>query len=80
MTATVNSTVSVLWQIDIGFYDELPWIQRHVIKGKKPHLRWLTIFTNFRSLANCEFGSRGEFRFKDEDNKKADNILRGFTA
>ncbi|OGE51205.1 hypothetical protein PENARI_c014G04055 [Penicillium arizonense] len=32
MAATVNSTVSILWQIDIGFYDELPWIQQHVIK------------------------------------------------
>ncbi|KAJ5757424.1 uncharacterized protein N7511_006118 [Penicillium nucicola] len=32
MGATANSTVSVLWQIDVGFYDELPWVQQHVIK------------------------------------------------
>jgi hypothetical protein len=63
MAATVNSTVSILWQIDIGFYDELPWIQQHVIKGKHFPPREEIICTNFYSLANRNLGSRGELWF-----------------
>lgn len=63
MAATVNSTVSILWQIDIGFYDELPWVQQHVIKGKHLSLREETTCTNFYSLANRNLGSRGKLSF-----------------
>jgi hypothetical protein len=63
MAATVNSTVSILWQIDIGFYDELPWIQQHVIKGKHFLLSEETTCTNFYSLANRNDGSRGKLWF-----------------
>jgi hypothetical protein len=34
MEAPISSTVSILWQIDIGFYDELPWVQQQVAKGE----------------------------------------------
>ena len=34
MEAPVSSTVSILWQIDIGFYDELPWVQQQIAKGQ----------------------------------------------
>jgi hypothetical protein len=34
MEAPFSSTVSILWQIDIGFYDELPWVQQQIVKGE----------------------------------------------
>lgn len=34
LQVTVNRNVSILWQIDVGFYDELPWVQQHIVKGR----------------------------------------------
>ncbi|KAJ5612695.1 Tetratricopeptide-like helical [Penicillium lagena] len=28
----VSQSVSILWQLDVGFYDELPWIQQQIVK------------------------------------------------
>jgi hypothetical protein len=35
LEATVSPTTSILWQIDVGFYDEAPWTQQQIVKGKR---------------------------------------------
>ncbi|OQE05043.1 hypothetical protein PENVUL_c027G05971 [Penicillium vulpinum] len=32
LEVSASATVSILWQIDVGFYDELPWVQQQVVK------------------------------------------------
>ncbi|OQE34898.1 hypothetical protein PENCOP_c015G08976 [Penicillium coprophilum] len=27
-----SATVSILWQVDVGFYDESPWVQQQIVK------------------------------------------------
>lgn len=34
LQVVVNRTVSILWQIDVGFYDEFPWVQQQIVKGR----------------------------------------------
>lgn len=34
LEASASATVSILWQVDVGFYDELPWVQQQIVKGK----------------------------------------------
>lgn len=40
LEASVSPTVSILWQIDVGFYDETPWVQQQIVKSE-----WLLIST-----------------------------------
>ncbi|KAJ5375537.1 DNA helicase UvrD-like C-terminal, partial [Penicillium concentricum] len=32
LEVSASATVSILWQVDIGFYDELPWVQQQIVK------------------------------------------------
>lgn len=32
LQVTVSQSLSILWQLDVGFYDELPWIQQQIVK------------------------------------------------
>ncbi|CAG8896595.1 unnamed protein product [Penicillium egyptiacum] len=32
LEVSASATVSILWQVDVGFYDELPWVQQHIVK------------------------------------------------
>jgi hypothetical protein len=32
LQVTVSQSVSILWQLDVGFYDELPWIEQQIVK------------------------------------------------
>ncbi|EKV12225.1 TPR and ankyrin repeat-containing protein 1 [Penicillium digitatum PHI26] len=32
LEASASATVSILWQVDVGFYDELPWVQQQIVK------------------------------------------------
>lgn len=34
LEVSASATVSMLWQVDVGFYDELPWVQQQIVKGK----------------------------------------------
>jgi hypothetical protein len=60
MEAPISSTFSILWQIDIGFYDELPWVQQQIAKGKYlDSYITLRIHANSPSLASGELERRG---------------------
>lgn len=37
LEASASATVSILWQVDVGFYDELPWVQQQIVKGRYLH-------------------------------------------
>ncbi|KAJ5545485.1 hypothetical protein N7535_006129 [Penicillium sp. DV-2018c] len=32
LEAAASATVSILWQVDVGFYEELPWVQQQIVK------------------------------------------------
>ncbi|KAJ6177949.1 hypothetical protein N7519_008410 [Penicillium mononematosum] len=32
LEVSASATVSILWQVDVGFYDELPWVQQQIVK------------------------------------------------
>ncbi|KAI3103031.1 hypothetical protein CBS147333_7635 [Penicillium roqueforti] len=32
LEVSASATVSMLWQVDVGFYDELPWVQQQIVK------------------------------------------------
>ncbi|KAJ5783861.1 uncharacterized protein N7518_009538 [Penicillium psychrosexuale] len=32
LEVSASATVSMLWQVDVGFYDELPWVQQQIAK------------------------------------------------
>ncbi|KAJ5822742.1 Tetratricopeptide-like helical [Penicillium robsamsonii] len=32
LEVSASAIVSILWQVDIGFYDELPWVQQQIVK------------------------------------------------
>ncbi|KXG50377.1 Tetratricopeptide-like helical [Penicillium griseofulvum] len=32
LEVNTSATVSILWQVDVGFYDELPWVQQQIVK------------------------------------------------
>lgn len=34
LEVSASATVSILWQVDVGFYNELPWVQQQIVKGK----------------------------------------------
>lgn len=38
LEVSASATVSILWQVDVGFYDELPWVQQQIVKGKYLHI------------------------------------------
>lgn len=63
LEVSASATVSILWQVDVGFYDELPWVQQQIVKGKclKLFNRDLRIYADFRSLANRDIGRGGLF-------------------
>lgn len=68
MEVSASATVSILWQVDIGFYDELPWVQQQIVKGKfLLSLHDVHIYANSYSVANCDIRRRG---------KLIDQILR----
>lgn len=33
LQAVVTREVSILWQIDVGFYEDQPWERQQVVKG-----------------------------------------------
>lgn len=33
LEAVITQNLSLLWQIDIGFYDDMPWIRQHIVKS-----------------------------------------------
>ncbi|KAJ5778909.1 hypothetical protein N7457_006629 [Penicillium paradoxum] len=32
LEVSASATVSILWQVDVGFYEELPWVQQQIVK------------------------------------------------
>lgn len=45
LRAPISQNLFLLWQIDVGFYDDIPQVRQHIVKGThsldSTNVRWL---------------------------------------